>query len=151
MCNLWFDTDLYSASVNALRYEISCYIGPRYCDLTLICLLLQSTHCGKKYRVIPDRVITELDCTNFRFVFHWISSSFKILIRTIPIPTHVWTCEGHLKTWTMIKQQKCVRVASVSITSLIVSRTQFHASLNIFFQWCYQQFLSRECIPVFLE
>ena len=29
-CNLWFDTDLYSASVNAVLYEISCYIGPRY-------------------------------------------------------------------------------------------------------------------------
>ena len=29
-CNLWFDTDLYSALVNAVLYEISCYIGPRY-------------------------------------------------------------------------------------------------------------------------
>ena len=28
-CNLWFDTDLYSASVNAELYEISCYIRPR--------------------------------------------------------------------------------------------------------------------------
>ena len=28
--NLWFDTDLYFASVNAVPYEISCYIGPCY-------------------------------------------------------------------------------------------------------------------------
>ena len=30
MCNLWFDTDLYSASVNAVQDKISCYIWPHY-------------------------------------------------------------------------------------------------------------------------
>ena len=29
-CNLWFDTDLHSASVNAVVYEIFCYIGLCY-------------------------------------------------------------------------------------------------------------------------
>ena len=29
-CYLWFDTDFYSALVNPVLYEISCYIGPRY-------------------------------------------------------------------------------------------------------------------------
>ena len=29
-CNLWFDTDLYSASINPVLYEISYYIGPFY-------------------------------------------------------------------------------------------------------------------------
>ena len=29
-CNLWFNTDLYFGSFNAVLYEISCYIGLRY-------------------------------------------------------------------------------------------------------------------------
>ena len=29
-CNLWFDTGLYSVSVNAVLYEISCYFRPCY-------------------------------------------------------------------------------------------------------------------------
>ena len=34
-CNLWFDTDLYSASLNNELYEISCYIGLRYNSIWL--------------------------------------------------------------------------------------------------------------------
>ena len=30
VCNLWFDTDLYSASANAVQDKILCYIWPRY-------------------------------------------------------------------------------------------------------------------------
>ena len=40
--NLRCDTDLYSASVNTMLYEISCYIGPLY-DNTQLYVLKQAT------------------------------------------------------------------------------------------------------------
>ena len=33
-CLLWIHTDLYSASLTAVMYAVSCYIGPSYHDIT---------------------------------------------------------------------------------------------------------------------
>ena len=68
-CLLWIETDLYSASINAVLYETSCYIGPCY----------NSTHF--------DWVLVIL------FADHWL---FKTIILMTPWYGNVFHTTGPL-------------------------------------------------------
>ena len=68
------------------------------CDLTLIYILLQSTHCGMKCRVISDCLITIVKCTNIRFYFTEYIRCLKVWLEPSQSHRMLGHLEGHLKT-----------------------------------------------------
>ena len=92
-CNLWFDTlDLYSALVNAVLCEISCYIGQSHVEHNLTdnkwwrvsCEVLEQSYpycfsnctkfCRADARFAPSQWKTVLLCND---VSHWLGASLE--------------------------------------------------------------------------